>query len=154
MVRNGKEEKEVGRSPDPEENSRKGLPVMVEVGGVRWDDGFGGVEEGLKEAGFEICSGIIPVKRKEAEWVRVVDKVDERVAGLETISGKGKGVEKRKDWMAEGMGGYEDRGVYGGRWSDDKLMKEAEEWQRRGMRVVKVGKPMGFGEGLWKGRRG
>ncbi|RPA91570.1 hypothetical protein L873DRAFT_1819228 [Choiromyces venosus 120613-1] len=53
----GDEEKKVGRAPDPEENRGKGLPVMVKVGGVRWDDGIGGVVEGLKEAGFVSCEG-------------------------------------------------------------------------------------------------
>ncbi|RPB03973.1 hypothetical protein L873DRAFT_1799967 [Choiromyces venosus 120613-1] len=51
------EKKKVGRVPDPEENRGLGLPVMVKVGGVRWDDEIGGVVEGLKEVGFVSCEG-------------------------------------------------------------------------------------------------
>ncbi|RPA92962.1 hypothetical protein L873DRAFT_1847444 [Choiromyces venosus 120613-1] len=131
------EEKRVGRVPDPEENRGPGLLVMIKVGGMRWDDGIGGVVEGLKEVGFVSCEGgrwlvdeeervkrmkhgrksstvmvrvvgwervnelcctglwvggvwcsvrrlmVVLVKRKEAGWVRVVERVDERVEGME-----------------------------------------------------------------------
>ncbi|RPA98470.1 hypothetical protein L873DRAFT_1026608 [Choiromyces venosus 120613-1] len=136
-TRGAEEEKKVGRAPDPEENRGKGVPMMVKVGGVRWDDGIGGVVEGLKEAGFVSCEGgrwlvdeeerekrikqgrrsstvvvrvcgrekvgelcraglwvggvwcsvrrfvAVPVKRKEAGWVRVVEKVEESVGAME-----------------------------------------------------------------------
>ncbi|RPA97881.1 hypothetical protein L873DRAFT_1790601 [Choiromyces venosus 120613-1] len=163
---NGRKEKEVGRAPDPEENRGVGVPLMVKVGGVRWDDGIGGVVEGLKEAGFVSCEGgkwlvdegeqekrmkqgrrsstvvvrvcgrekvgelrraglwvggvwcsvrrfvAVPVKRREAGWVKVVGKVEESVGSMEiSVEGavavmgeKVAGVEKSVAEVAEEQG--------------------------------------------------
>jgi len=130
-------EEEVGRAPDPMVRWGNVAQVMVKVGGVRWDDGIGGVVEGLKQSGFVVCgkekwlvgveerkrrmeqgsrsstvlvkvmdkeragelcwAGLwvgsvwcsvrkfvaVPVRCKESGWVRVVDRVDERMGTVE-----------------------------------------------------------------------
>ncbi|RPA90138.1 hypothetical protein L873DRAFT_1848947 [Choiromyces venosus 120613-1] len=77
--------KKVGGQPDLKENRGKGVPMMVKVGGVRWDDGISRVIEGLKEAGLCSVRRFVAVlgKRKEAGWVTVVEKVEEKVGGME-----------------------------------------------------------------------
>jgi len=49
-----KVEEEVERAPDPVVRRGNVALVMVKVDGVRWDDGIGGVVEGLKESGFVV----------------------------------------------------------------------------------------------------
>ncbi|RPB01074.1 hypothetical protein L873DRAFT_1842728 [Choiromyces venosus 120613-1] len=48
---------EVGGRVDPEGLRGKQLPVMVKVNGVLWEDGIGGVLEGLRKAGIVSCEG-------------------------------------------------------------------------------------------------
>ena len=56
VVEGGKKRK-VGGLFDPEKEVGKGIPRMVKIGGVRWDEGIGGVEAALREAGISFCDG-------------------------------------------------------------------------------------------------
>ena len=56
MVDGGKKRR-VGGSFDPEKEEDGGIPFMVKIGGVRWEEGIGGVEAALHEAGVEFCEG-------------------------------------------------------------------------------------------------
>jgi len=50
-----KVEEERRRAPHPVVRWGNVGPVMVKVGGMIWDDGIGGVVEGLKMSGFVVC---------------------------------------------------------------------------------------------------
>ena len=56
VVDGGKKRKVEG-SYNPEKEVGKGIPKMVKVGGVRWDEGIGGVEAALPEVGVGFCEG-------------------------------------------------------------------------------------------------
>ena len=47
----------MGGPVDPEKRRDLRLPAAVNVGGVRWETGIGGVQAGLMEAGVEFCEG-------------------------------------------------------------------------------------------------
>jgi len=53
----GGKKRKVGGSFDPEKEEGKSIPRMVKVGGVRWEEGIGGVEAALREAGIGFCEG-------------------------------------------------------------------------------------------------
>jgi len=48
---------EVGREVDPEKAQPVGVIMGLKVGGVLWEDGIGGVEQGLEAVGVEVCDG-------------------------------------------------------------------------------------------------
>ncbi|RPB00879.1 hypothetical protein L873DRAFT_1804651, partial [Choiromyces venosus 120613-1] len=50
-----KEEKKLGRVPDPEENKGQRHAVMVKVGSIGWDIRISRIVERLKETGFMSC---------------------------------------------------------------------------------------------------
>ncbi|RPB05239.1 hypothetical protein L873DRAFT_957959 [Choiromyces venosus 120613-1] len=92
----------------------------------------------IKKEMLERIEEMIVEKKEEVEEPIKVKSAIIIPTGLRSVSpaaplvpkmmlGKDKGVEVRKEWLAEGMGGYEERGVYGDRGSDDKLLKEAVE---------------------------
>jgi len=56
-VVDGGKKRRVGGSFDSEKEVGKSIPRMIRVGGVRWDDGIGGVEAALREAGVGFCDG-------------------------------------------------------------------------------------------------
>jgi len=58
QVVDGGKERKVGGSFDPEKEVGKSVPRMVKVGGVRWEEGIGGVENALREAGVGFCDGV------------------------------------------------------------------------------------------------
>ncbi|RPA99713.1 hypothetical protein L873DRAFT_874364 [Choiromyces venosus 120613-1] len=69
--------------------------------------------------------------------------------------GEGKGVkglqdegEHRRSWLVTDKGKKENMGVYGGICGEERLLKEALEWQKKGGRVVKAGRPIERGDGL------
>jgi len=47
-------EEEVGRAPDPVVRGGNVAPVMIKVGGVRWEDTIGGTVEAIRKANFEV----------------------------------------------------------------------------------------------------
>ena len=57
QVVDGGKKRRVGGSFDPEKEVDRSIPFMVKIGGVRWEEGIGGVEAALREAGVEFCEG-------------------------------------------------------------------------------------------------
>jgi len=64
QVVDGGKKRKVGGSFDPEREVGKGIPRMVKVGGMRWNEGIGGVEAALREAGVGFCEGRTSAKKK------------------------------------------------------------------------------------------
>jgi len=50
-----KVEEEVGRAPDPVVRQGNVVPMIIKVGGVRWEDRIGGTVEPIREADVEVC---------------------------------------------------------------------------------------------------
>jgi len=53
----GEKRRKVGGPVDPERKRWDGMPLMVKIGGVRWEEVIGGVEVALREAGIVSCEG-------------------------------------------------------------------------------------------------
>ena len=154
QVVDGSKKRKVGGSFDPEKEEEKSLPYMVKVGGVRWEDGIGGVEAALQEAGVEFCEGTRwLVNEEELEKRRkrgsLASTVVVRVRGLDVVHQLGRaGV-----WV----GGY---------WCSVKrfvaVQPKRKVWKGRdgailaslkglGDRMVKLeGMVNGVGRGVWR----
>ncbi|KAG0639833.1 hypothetical protein HOY80DRAFT_1072020 [Tuber brumale] len=57
QVADGGKRRRVGGAFDPENFEGNRVPFMVKIGGVRWEEGIGGVEVALCEAGVGFCDG-------------------------------------------------------------------------------------------------
>jgi len=58
QVGDGGKRRRLGNARDPEKEGTMRLPAMIKVGGMQWEDGIGGVERALEEAGIVICEGM------------------------------------------------------------------------------------------------
>ena len=86
----GEKRRKVGGLVDPERKRWDGMPLMVKIGGVRWEDGIGGVEVALCEAGIAFCDGtrwLVGEEELEKRKVsgRLSSTVVARVRGMEVM---------------------------------------------------------------------
>ncbi|KAG0641775.1 hypothetical protein HOY80DRAFT_1111227 [Tuber brumale] len=58
QVVDGGKKRRVGGAFDPEFTEGNRVPFMVKIRGVWWEEGIGGVEVALREAGVEFCDGM------------------------------------------------------------------------------------------------
>ena len=70
QVVDGGKKRKVGGLFDPEKEVGKSIPRMIKVGGVRWNEGIGGVEAALREAGVGSCEG--------TRWLVGEEELDKR----------------------------------------------------------------------------
>ncbi|KAG0640102.1 hypothetical protein HOY80DRAFT_1043079 [Tuber brumale] len=109
QVVDGGKRRRVGGAFDPENFEGNRVPFMVKIGGVWWEEGIGGVEVALREAGVGFCEGTrwlvgeeeldkrrkvrhfvaVQLKRRVAAWEGVMERVGEKVEGMR------KGLEER-----------------------------------------------------------
>ena len=78
QVVDGGKKRKVGGSFDPEKEVGKSIPRMIKIGGVRWNEGIGGVEAALREAGVGFCEGM--------RWLVGEEELDKRRKGRSLAS--------------------------------------------------------------------
>jgi len=103
QVVNGGKKRKVGGSFDPEKEVGRGMPRMVKVGGVRWEEGIGGVENALREAGVGFCDG--------TRWLVGEEELDKRrkrggLASTVVVRVRGEEVERQLNRAGLWVGGY------------------------------------------------
>ena len=158
QVVDGGKKRKVGGSFDPEKEEEKSLPYMVKVGGVRWEDGIGGVEAALLEAGVEFCEGTRwLVNEEELEKRRkrgsLASTVVVRVRGLEVVHQLGRaGVWVGGYWCSvkRFVAVQPKRKVWKGR--DGALLASLKGLSDKVMKLE--GMVQGVGRGLWKKEKG
>ncbi|KAG0637979.1 hypothetical protein HOY80DRAFT_1080678 [Tuber brumale] len=126
--------RKVGGEFDPEKGRRKMLPMRVKVGGVLWEDGIGGVLEGLQGTSVVVGEG--------SRWLMGKEEQDRRRANgslSSTVLLKVLGEESVRDLCRHGI-------WMGGRWCSVKRfmavpsrVKEEEFGRRFGAMEEAVG---------------
>jgi len=86
----GEKRRKVGGPADPEKMRWDGMPLMVKIGGVGWEEGIGRVEVALREAGIVFCDRTRLLVREEGLEKRKVSRwlastVVARVRGMEVM---------------------------------------------------------------------
>jgi len=99
----GEKRRKVGGPTDPERKRWDGMPLMVKIGGVRWEEGIGGVEVALREAGIVFCEG--------TRWLVGEEELEKRKVGgrlSSTVVARVRGMEMMGQLCRSGLwvGGY------------------------------------------------
>jgi len=86
----GENRRKVGGPVDPEKKRWDGMPLMVKICGVRWEEGIGGVEVALSKARIAFCDGtrwLVGEEELEKRKMsgRLSSTVVARVRGMEVM---------------------------------------------------------------------
>jgi len=103
QVVEGGKRRRVGGLFDPEKEVGKDIPRMVKIGGVRWEEGIGGVEVALREAGMGFCDG--------TRWLVGEEELKKRrerggLSSTVVVRVEGEGVERQLKRAGIWVGGY------------------------------------------------
>ena len=103
QVVDGGKRRRVGELFDPEKEVGKDIPRMVKIGGVRWEEGIGGVEVALREAGVGFCDGM--------RWLVGEEELKKRrerggLSSTVVVRVKGEEVERQLKRAGIWVGGY------------------------------------------------